>query len=81
MPSTESVGVVELVPPSILPSPSREALGSVTIPGDQYQELLRRYDNAARLAAYVLGVLSVGKFDKKAAQTIREKCGEFYPSH
>ena len=38
-------------------------------------------DNAVRgLAAFIIGVLSVGKFDKRVAQTIREKCSEFYPN-
>jgi len=36
-------------------------------------------NNARGLAAFIIGVLSVGKFDKRVAQTIREKCAEFYP--
>ena len=52
---------------------------NVVVPGVDYLRLLREEGKARQLAAYILGVLSVGTFDKKAAQTIREKCGEFYP--
>lgn len=63
------------VPPSIVPA--RDESGFVRIPSAQYLDLLRKYDNAGGLSSYVLGVLSVGKFDKKVAQTIRDKCSEY----
>lgn len=53
--------------------------GNVVLPSREYLRLLREDGKAGQLAAFIVGVLSVGTFDKKKAQTIREKCGEFYP--
>ena len=53
--------------------------GNVVLPNKEYLRLLREDGKAGQLAAFIIGVLSVGTFDKKTAQTIRQKCGEFYP--
>lgn len=75
----DSPGSAASVPPSILPPPQKSGVPNVTLPGDEYLRLLREDGKARGLAAFVIGVLSVGKFDKRVAQTIREKCVEFYP--
>jgi hypothetical protein len=49
----------------------------VIIPGAEYHRLLREDGKASGLAAYILGVLSSGKFTKGMAETIRAKCREF----
>lgn len=78
----DPLGSAASVPPSILPASKSgpDASSNVVIPGDEYLRLLGEDGKARGLAAFVIGVLSVGKFDKRVAQTIREKCGEFYPA-
>ena len=51
----------------------------VVIPSAEYHRLLREDGKAGQLAAYILGVLTAGKINKSMAETIKTKCGQYYP--